>query len=98
MTTEHTCCWHRRNNLTYTTFPPRWDEICCHCGKVEVRTPPQPPPPPGHGPHYPQPYTYPYTLGGGQWKTFSPASCACNPANGGSGICGCVLGSGTVTY
>lgn len=92
MTTEHTCCWHRSNNVTLTTYSPRWEEVCCHCGKMEVRTPP---PPPGHGPYFPHPY--PYTTGG-QWKTFSPASCACNPANGGSGICGCVLGSGTVTY
>jgi hypothetical protein len=95
MTTEHSCCWHHRTNTTLTTYPPRWEEICCHCGKVEWRTPPKPAPPPGHGQFFPHPQ--PYTVGGA-WKTFSPASCACNPANGGSGVCGCVLGSGTVTF
>lgn len=59
----HACCWHR-NNVLFTMNPPRWEEICCHCGAIEWRTMPQPAPPPGHGPFYPQrSYTYSYQSG-----------------------------------
>lgn len=42
---------------------------------------------------YPQPETWQPTRPYG----FDPSKCGCNPANGGSGVCGCVLGSWTIT-
>lgn len=95
-TNEHDCthCYHAENS-TFTSYPPQYPEICCHCGDRRVTRPAEPPPPPGHGKYYPRQalFTYPYNT-----TTGSTRNCACRPENGGSGICGCVLGGPTITY
>lgn len=35
-------------------------------------------------------------INGRQRRSFDPSGCPCNPANGGSGICGCTLFSQTI--
>jgi hypothetical protein len=90
-------CWHTDSTYTYTitVWPPMTPRVCCFCGLRELYRPPPPPIPDGHGPHYPQPFrSYPVNSTGG---TSHYDTCSCNPKNGGSGICGCVLGSSTVT-
>lgn len=48
----HEHCWHQTGNI-FTSFPPQWDEVCCHCGAKERRHAIPPEPPPGCGPHHP---------------------------------------------
>lgn len=48
-----THCFHRANMVMYTSWPPQWDEVCCHCGTVERRQAPIPSLGPDHGPHAP---------------------------------------------
>jgi hypothetical protein len=95
----HTCCWHVDAQYSYTYWVGSQvvsHEVCCHCGERRTKTPPRPPIPAGHGRFYRHPTSPTYTL------TARPAqppyaTCACNPANGGSGVCGCILGSDTIT-
>lgn len=96
-----THCWHTDTGTTMTlsVWPPVTPRVCCFCGLRELYRPPAPPIPEGHGPYYPQPYgtgTWPYafTQTGGVSHV---DQCACNPKNGGSGICGCTLGGPTIT-
>jgi hypothetical protein len=87
-------CYHA-DGYVFTTYPASYPEVCCQCGDRRMVRPAEPPPPPGHGPFYPQqarwPYPYTTTTGG-------TSRCSCRPENGGSGICGCVLGGPTITY
>jgi hypothetical protein len=100
-TEAHTHCWHTPNwSVTLTCYPPRREEICCHCGANQFVPIPQPPIPDGHGPHYPRPFgapiTIPFNVTSGTHAD-PTRNCKCRPENGGSGVCNCVLG-GTVTF
>lgn len=97
---EHTCCWHfTATSSTYTYWVGGGtvtQEVCCHCGKLRVKQPEPPPIPTGHGKFYPRPQAPTWTF------TNTPMvdptrHCPCRSENGGSGICNCILGSGTVT-
>lgn len=99
----HECCWHfvaTSSSYTYwqTGTHMTRREVCCHCGNQRTKQPELPPIPEGHGKFYPrlQGTGFPLTIGGGSW-TPGNSGCPCNPANGGSGICHCILGSGTIT-
>lgn len=56
MADESTCqhCWHQKDNMVFATWPPKWWEVCCHCGEMAIRSPDLPDIPDGHGPHYPR--------------------------------------------
>lgn len=89
-----TCCWHH-NGYTMTSNPPQWDETCCNCGAQRRRSEDISELLEQHGPHMPGARQFvwrvvPATAG-------RTAHCPCRRENGGSGICGCVLGS-TVTW
>lgn len=100
----HTCCFHIDTQVMLASYPPRmqYQEVCCFCNAKRRYEPPQPSPPTGHGPYHPlvSPYKYPYrtyttgTFGGTHNGT---RNCPCRPENGGSGICGCILGGPVVT-
>ena len=44
---EH--CWHS-GSVVYCSYPPQWDEKCCHCGKTR-RVRQEFVYPEGHGPY-----------------------------------------------
>lgn len=93
----HTCCFHLDTQVMLASYPPQYKEVCCFCGVRRHYTPPKPAPPSGHGPYHPT--VYPYgTFGGTTYTTTGTLTvggthnCPCRPENGGSGICGCILG------
>lgn len=90
-----THCWHLDTTSTYTlsVWPPPQPRVCCHCGLREWYRPPQPPIPEGHGRFYPQPYAPGWSWSGTTTSHFD--RCPCNPKNGGSGVCGCILNAST---
>lgn len=92
---EH--CWHTdtTSTFTYTSYPPATPRVCCHCGLRELYRPPLPPIPDGHGPYYPR--QQPYTVTFPSYSNTYAEQCACNPKNGGSGVCNCTLGGTTIT-
>jgi hypothetical protein len=47
----HVHCWHGTGRQ-YATMPPRWDEVCCHCGETRCVTAPVERRE-EHGPHMP---------------------------------------------
>lgn len=90
-------CWHVDSTMTYTvsSWPPATPRVCCFCGLRELYRPPTPPIPDGHGPYYPQSgyiWSYTGTAAGTHYDR-----CACNPKNGGSGVCNCTLSGPTIT-